>query len=157
MICSININKIHLDKPFSYHNRYLRKNKGHGYYPDLKTQLSTIYYAKDLQNNCSLISSNKKSSQQNHNYRERIGLCNKKNSLKSNSESDSYCYHKNHTKTNSTYNKEKEITEKWYEWQNFLILKYPFKIQEKVKFLPTKWIKRNDNSSKSMMDWSNSL
>jgi len=158
VIYSININNVHLDKLFSYCDRYLRKNKSYGYYPDLKTQLPTMYIVKHLQNNCNLISSVKKSSQQNHNHNciERIGRYNKKNGLKSNSESVSYCYRKNYTKVISTFIEEKVTAEKLCELQNFLILKYPFKIQE-VKFLRTKWIKRNDNSSKRMMDWSKSL
>ncbi len=98
-----------------------------------------------------------KSYQLNHNCIEHIGRYNKKNDLKSNSEPSSYCYSKKNTKVVSTYNKEKVLTEKWAEYQNVLILKFPIKMQEEVKFLRIKWIKRNDNSRKSITNWGSSL
>lgn len=145
MICSKIISNVYLNKLFGYDNRYLRKNKIYGYYTDLKTQLPTMYIAKHLQNNCGLINSIKKLSQPNHNSIERMGRCNKKNGLKYDSESVSYCYRKKNTKVMFTRVKEKETVKKWCELQNFLVSKFLFKIQEKVKFLLTKWIKQNDN------------
>ena len=93
-----------------------------------------------------------KSSQHNHKYIGCIGPHNKKNNLKLNSESLSYCYNNKNTNVMFAHKKEKATAKKSCEWQNILIFRYPFKIQEEVKFLCTKWIKRNDNSSKSMMN-----
>jgi len=91
------------------------------------------------------------------NSTECIGPHNKKIDLKSNSESLSYYYCKKNTNEMPTRKKEKVTDKKSWKWQNILIFRFLFKIQEEVKFLPTNWINRNENSKMNMMKWSNSL
>ncbi len=57
----------------------------------------------------------------------------------------------------SARKKEKVSVEQWFQWQNILIFKDPFKIREEEKILPTNWIKRNDNLKRSIMNWGISL
>jgi hypothetical protein len=92
------------------------------------------------------------STQHNQNGIKCIGPHNKKNNLKLNSESLSYCYNNKNTNVMFVHKKEKVTAKKSWEWQNILIFRHPFNIQEEVKFLPTNWIKRNDKSSGSMMN-----